>query len=193
MANKIKKISIDAFENAVNSTYEPTVVVNWNGLGVVVKRHLTLSEVARFVDICTRACYNAEDNSYAPEAKDFAVRSCIVSFYTNISLPSNLEKQYDLIYHSSIIEYIIGCIDEQQLNAITLAIDEKIDYLVDVNADFVKRQMSELVNTFENLHSKMDEFFGGISQEDMKGVVDALSGGTFDEEKLVKAYLANSK
>lgn len=82
MADKIKRISVTAFEKATESAYEPTVNVEWNGLTLVIKRHLNLAEMAKFVDVCVKACFNPDDASYSPEAKDLAIRSCIVKKIT---------------------------------------------------------------------------------------------------------------
>lgn len=193
MANKIKRISVSAFENAVKNTYEPTVTVDWNGLTLVIKRHLGLYEMAKFVDVCVKACFNPDDASYSPESKDFAIRSCIVAFYTNITLPENPAKQYELIYSSMILDAITMNVDQIQLNAIIKAIDDKVAHLASANVELVTKQMSDLYGALEGVQQQMSDMFSGVSAEDIKGVMGALSSGGFDEEKIVKAYMKNRK
>lgn len=193
MTNKIKMISVNTFEKAVNSTYQPTTVTEWNGLEIVIKKHLSLAEVAKFVDVCVKACFDSDTAAYAPEAKDAAIRSCIVAFYTNITLPESIEKQYELIYHASILDSIIPHIDQTQLKSVISAIDEKTDYLVGVNTEVINKQVNDLQNIAANIQNQMSDIFNGISIDDIKKVMSALSDKGLDEEKLVKAYMENKK
>ena len=193
MSNKIKMISVNAFEKAANSTYQPTATVEWNGLDIVIKQHLSLPEVARFVDACVKACFDSNTAAYTPEAKDAAIRSCIIAFYTNITLPESVEKQYELVYHSMILDTITPNIDQNQLNAVVRAVDEKVTYLTRMNTEIVNKQMRDLQNVAANIQNQMSDMFSGISVDDIKNVMSALSDKGLDEEKLVKAYMENKK
>lgn len=193
MADKIKRISVTAFEKATESTYEPTVNVKWNGLNLVIKKHLNLAEMAKFVDVCVKACFNPDDASYAPEAKDLAIRSCIVALYTNVALPKSIAKQYELIYHSMILDTISVNVDQTQLGAIIRAIDDKVEHLASANIEMVNKQMNDLCGALDGVQKQVSEIFGGVSADDIKGVMDVLTNGGLDEEKLVKAYMANKK
>lgn len=190
---KIKKISVNAFEKAVDSIYEPITNVEWNGLSLIIKRHLNLAEVAKFVDVCVKACFNPDDASYAPEAKDIAIRSCIVAFYTNITLPGNIAKQYELIYHSRILDVVMPNIDQTQLDAIIKAIDDKVEHLASANIEMVNKQMNDLYGALDGVQKQMSEMFNGVDADDIKNIMGALTDGGLDEEKLVKAYMANKK
>lgn len=191
MSGKIKMISADEFEKTVNDTYEPTATAEWNGLKIVVKRHLSLAEATKFVDACVNACFDSDTAVYAPEMKDAAVDSSIVAFYTNITLPESIEKQYELIYHSAILDSIKPYIDQNQLNSIICAIDKKAEYLVRVNTERVNRQISDLQNAAENIQNQLSDMFNDINIDDVKNVIGSLSEKGLDEEKLVKAYLEN--
>ncbi len=193
MTNKIKMISINAFEKAIDKTYEPTTTVNWNGLDIVIKKHLCLAEVAKFVDTCCKACFDAETHEYAPEAKDFAIRSCVMSFYTNITMPTNLERQYELIYHSMIMDVITPNIDNAQFKAIINAVEDKIAYHAELNEKLVQQQIESFQNTVKKFEKQMAEMFNGIKIDDMKNIMGALSNNKLDEEKLVEAYMKNKR
>lgn len=190
---KTKKISVNAFEKAVDSIYEPTTNVEWNGLTLVIKRHLNLAEVVKFVDVCVKACFNPDDTSYAPEAKDLAIRGCIVAFYTNVTLPDNIVKQYELIYHSRILDVVMPNIDQIQLDAIIKAIDDKVEHLASANIEFVDKQINDLLGALDGVQKQMSDIFGGIDAEDIKSIIGALTSGVIDEEKLVKAYMDSKK
>ena len=145
MADKIKKISINAFEEAVNSQYNPTEVVEWRGLKIVVKHALSLKENLTFVDSVVKSCFGKEDGAYMPEVKDFAVRSCIIEHYTNITLPSNLDKRYELLYGSDLLEAIMPNINQLQFNALMRAIESKTEYLAKSNIEASTRAINEQI------------------------------------------------
>lgn len=193
MTDKIKKITVTAFEKATKDAYEPNVNVEWNGLTLVIKRHLNLAEVAKFVDVCVKACFNLDDASYAPEAKDLAIRSCIVAFYTNVALPKNIAKQYELIYHSMILDAIMPNIDHVQLNAVIKAIDDKVEHLAAANIELVNKQMNDLYGALDAVQQQMSDMLSGVNADDIKSVINAISSGNIDEEKLVKAYMSAKK
>lgn len=193
MAEKIKRISVNAFEEAANKTYVPTVTVQWNGLDVVIRQHITLPEMARFVDVCTKACFDPDSGEYAPEAKDLAIRSCIVAFYTNIALPANLAKQYSLIYQSMILDIITTRIDQIQLNSIIRAVDDKVAHLANANITALNKQMDDLYAVVADTEKKFADLFAGISAADIERVTNAIVESKLDEEKLVTAYLEQTK
>lgn len=189
MSNKMKIISADDIEKYINDRYQHTAVAEWNGLEIVVKRHLSLAEATKFVDACVNACFDSDTAVYAPEMKDTAIGSSIVAFYTNIDLPESVEKQYELIYHSEILDSIKPYIDQNQLNSIICAVDKKVEYLVRVNTEMVNRQIRDLQSAAENIQNQLSDMFNDINIDDVKNVIGSLSEKGLDEEKLVKAYL----
>ena len=189
MADKIKKVSINAFEEAVNSQYEATQSFEWSGITIVVKRNLTLREMMSFVDSVVKNCFKEEDGAFIPEIKDFATRSCIYEYYTNITLPANIEKRYDLLYHQMLLDEIMPRIDSLQFNALIRAIEDKVAHLAQANIEAVTKQMNELYASLDNMQAQFGKMFEGIDEESISGIVNALGKGAIDEEKLAKAVL----
>lgn len=189
MAEKIKKISINKFEEAVNNSYESTHDIEYNGLTVTVKQDLSLKDMMEFVRSVVLSCFDSESSEYIPEIKDFAIRCCIFEYYTNITLPANIEKRYDIVYHSMIIDDIMRNINQVQFNAMTRAIEEKMSHLANANIEMVNREVEKLYVSFDNLQNKFATVFDGVGEEDIRNVIKAFSGGKIDEEKIVKAYL----
>ena len=191
MADKIKKISINAIEKVTKENYSPTVTVEWNGLSVVVKRHLNLSEMLVFVDGVTRSCFGADDSTYRPELKDYAVRCIAIELYTNINTPLDIHKKYDLLYSSDIWRVVLENRDPEQFCQMLSAIDKKIDNIAAANISVINKQMTDLYSSMENIQDQLKSMFDGIGAEDIKNLVGAISSSGIDEEKLMKAYIAN--
>lgn len=190
MANKPKKLSINALEKATKDNYCPTTI-EWNGLSVVIRRNLHLAEMLAFVDNVTTSCFTEPDGVYTPELKDYAIRAMGIELYTNISTPADLSKKYDLLYASDIWQVVLENIDAEQFREIVSAIDEKIKNITNANTALITKQVTDLYSAIENIQSQLSSLFGGISDNDIKNLVGAISNGGIDAEKLMKAYLEN--
>lgn len=190
MADKIKKISINAFEEAVEKEYVPTSNVEWRGLTIVVMRRLSLNAMMTFVDSVVKSCFEQDSGTYIPEVKDFAMRSCIIEHYTNISLPSNIERRYELLYRSDIFDAIMEHIDQLQFNAMIRAIEDKLSHLAQSNIDAVTKQMNELYASVEKMVERLGSEFDGIDGEQISKIVNAIADGQIDERKIVKAIIS---
>jgi len=191
MANKTKKISINALENATKENYSPATTVDWCGLGVVIKRNLTLSEMLIFVDSAVKACFSEPVGVYMPELKDYAIRAMAIELYTNLSTPSDLHKKYDLLYSSDIWHTVLSNIDKDQFNEMLTAIDAKIENIANANVSLINKQVSDLYSSIENIQTQLSSLFDGIGADDVRNLVGAIANGGIDEEKLIKAYMAN--
>lgn len=193
MANKIKKISVGSFEKAVEADCETVVNVEWRGLSVVVKHCLTLKDMLTFATSVAESCFEKETGAYMPEIKDFAVRCCIIEHYTNVSLPENIEKRYDLIYHSDLLDVVMPNIEQDQFNALIEAVDAKIAHSAQAGIEAVSKQINELYASLENMNDRLGAIFDGIDDASLGNLVAALSSGRIDESKIVKAVMDEKK
>ena len=190
---KTKKISINTFDEIVKSTYTADEVVMWHDTEITIKKTLSLKEMMTFVTGVSKSCFTVDDGTYIPEVKDFVIKSYIIDMYTNLSLPDNSEHKYNLIYCSDIIETVLQHINGQQFNEICLAIKEKVDNIAQANIEMVHRQLNELYTSFSALQDKLAGVFSGVNEDDVSKLVGAISDGKFDENKIVKAYMNQTK
>lgn len=190
MENKIKKISINALEKCVKEAAgEPIVTKEWRGINVNIKVRLGLKEMMTFVDGVVKTCFTEDDNQYTPEVLDFAIRSSVLEMYANFTLPSNIEKQYELVYGCDVYSTILEAIDRSQFDAMLRAIDEKISHIAASNIEAVTRQVNDVYASLNALEERLSAVFQGIDKDAITGLVGAMADGKFDEEKLVQAYL----
>lgn len=190
---KSKKISITAFDKIMRNTYTPVETVEWNSVEITIRKSLPLRDVLTFVDTVAKSCFNSETSEYLPEVKVFAIKCCVLEMYANFALPSNVEHKYDLVYNTNAFDTVIEHINMRQLNEIVDAISEKVDNIARANIETINKQMNDIYKAFDGLQNQFTKMFSGISSEDMSGFVQAVSEGKLDEEKLVKAYITQSK
>ena len=129
---KTQKISVNTMDEIMKRC-QNTEVVEWNGLQVVIKKTLTLEEMLCFANSVVKSCFDQGDGSYLPEVKDFAIRSNIMERYANFALPSNLDKQYDMVIRSGAVEMIMNYINFSQFSELMKAIDAKIQNTADAH------------------------------------------------------------
>lgn len=191
MANKVKKISVNALEKAIKGAYVPTVTEEWNGLNIVIKKKLNLAETMFFIDNVVSSCIIGKNGDYAPEIKNYAIRGLTIALYTNLRLPASEEKIYEVLYGNGLWELISANIAKDQFDDIMKAIDNKIEYLSYSNAAAVNQQAEELYSTIEELSQKIATLFDGVEADDVRNIVSSFANGGIDEEKLMQAYLGN--
>ena len=188
MANKIKKISINAFEKVIKEFYEPTAIMEWNGLEIIVKYQLGLNDMLSLVDAVVNSCFG-DDGRFLPEMKDFAIRNYVIEYYTNITLPSNVESRYALLYHSDINCKIMDYIDELQYNAIIKAINEKLAFNSHSIINNIVDEARDLFKSMSMLEGSLSKVVDGIDPEAIESLAKIANDGQINEENIVSAIM----
>lgn len=189
---KQKRVSISAIEKVIKENYTPTETIDWHGVEITIKHSLSLEEMMKFVSLVTNSCFS-ESGEYIPESKAFVIKNCVIESYTNIALPSNTSSRYDLIYKSDIVSIILPHIDMEQFNAISEAIDKKIENIARANVGLVNKKAVELFSSIENIQEQFSNLMSGVTAEDIARLARAISNSTLDEKKLVEAYKSEPK
>ena len=188
MSEEIKRITVEDFNNAINDVYMPVTETEWNGLTLYVKKNISFEETLDFVKYVTELCFAEDTHEYLPEARDLAIKIFLIQHYTNIDLPDSLEERNKFIYETDIVQTVLNFVNPYQFNEIIRAIDLKIDYMADANIEAINKKMDELYKSFEELSNSLETVFGGINEDSMVDLVNAIKDGRLDEGKLVEAY-----
>ena len=190
MAKKESRISINKLESVLK---ENIVVVPMRGnedVNIIIRRTLPLKDMMQFVENVVSSCVDAETASYTPEIKEFAIRSEILTTYANFNLPSNVEKQYELLYCTDVLCQVMEHINNKQLHEIELAIDARIDHEVKMIETVLAAKTNEMMLRIEAMVEQFEAAFGGINSDDFNGVVKKLSEmDSMTEESIAKAVL----
>lgn len=190
MAKKESRISINKLESVLK---ENIVVVPMRGnenVNIIIRRTLPLKDMMQFVENVVSSCVDAETASYTPEIKEFAIRSEILTTYANFNLPSNVEKQYELLYCTDVLCQVMEHINNKQLHEIEVAIDARIDHEVKMIETVLAAKTNEMMLRIEAMVEQFEAAFGGINSDDFNGVVKKLSEmDSMTEESIAKAVL----
>lgn len=188
MTNKVKKISINALEKCIER--KPEVVnVKWNSLDITVKTHLSFEEMIAFVDGVAESCFTADTKAFIPVAKDFVIGCLVIEMYSNLTLPQNVNKKYEIISGCDVVDVILEKVDKAQFDNIIKSINEKIRYLIETNIAQTTIKTNDLLYSVADIESKIGDFVSKITPDDMRALITSISNGKIDEGKLMEAYL----
>lgn len=192
MATKEKRVSVNTLEKLAKENFEDQETVQWLGVDIVIKHTIPLRDALQFTKDIVDVTF-MDDGTFVPEISDFAVKSGMVEYYSNLTLPENLEKKYELIYKTSVSDVIYEHINQRQLDEIVNAANRKIKYLCDSDVIAMRARLNQMLAMFEDASNKMQDVFSGVSKDDMQKLVGAMGSGVLDEDKIVSAYLEHSK
>ena len=188
MAKGEKKVSISAVDNIIGECFLNVVTEQWYDVEVKMRRSIPFTEVLAIVDDVVKSCFQ-RNGAYVPEVLDFAIKSNIISKYTNVSMPDNLEHRYAILYNSDLVDFVCQHINMQQLQEMVNSINRKLAYMCDTNTVSVQNRLNDLISAFETMQEKTEAMFGDVMPDDMTRLVGAIGDGALTEEKIVEAYM----
>ncbi len=194
MAKKESRISINKLEGMLNTLTASVPLPGDPNVEVKIKHNLSLNEMLQFVENVVSSCVDAESGKFYPEIMWFSIYSSVLTMYTNFNLPSNVEKQYELIYNTDAVELVMGYINRGQYEEIVDAIRGRIDHERKMMENALFGKMSDLVERMTTYAQQSDTLFGSVDSEDMSSLVRNLANiGKIDEDKLIHALIESRR
>lgn len=189
MANKnvisSKKI-VDISKKILKDTL--TQNIEWNEMSVVVKRIIPLDMMIRFVDNVVESCFQGDSREYMPEYMDFAIRSNVIAMYTNVELPKDYADQYAILYGTNLVDAVLEIVDRAQFQDMLRSADHKLENMLENKTQLLNLKIDSVATKMNELSDTIGELFSGVTQDDIKKIVPALSSVKIDEKKLMEAY-----
>lgn len=176
--------------------------VTFYDIDINVKKELGLREVLSFVRTVVDTIVEYETCEFSYNRKDYIIGIATLAFFTDLELPSDIEKQYDLVTRTDIVSMIVSHINEKQYFHILDSIDEQLRFEeqkiltqskieVQEYVEQMKTEINELVDRYESMLAFMEKSFSGIDPNTMSQLLPAISKmKSPDEKALVDAYLS---
>lgn len=169
---------------------------------VEVKSKLSLSEVIAFTESVVNSIVDHESSNVKYDIKDYIIGVNTLAFYTDLRLPKSVEKQYEILTQTDILEQIMDYIDEKQYWHILDSIDEQLRFEeAKIQNQFraetqecieqVKAEAEVVLKEVNALLVFMQEAFKGVDPEMVSKLLPKFAEmGKPDETKMVDAYLS---
>lgn len=178
---------VSEYNDQHNETVVKTLIGDVTVLGIIA------SDVATtVVKTIVGACLS-ENNDYRPDLVDAVTRMVIISAYTDVDLPDEFDDKYVFVYASGVFEAVLSSINEFQLKAIMMSVDEALKYRIRSNFNVIESALMKTNTELEKTLAQFNDMYSNITGDDVKSLVGAISRTKLNEKKLVKAITDPSK
>lgn len=187
MANKVKKVSVNQIDKIIPVDEDFEIVISdTDDVVITVRPRLDLSDSLEFVRSVVSSVVD-EDLGITYCLKDFSTKIHTLQYYTNITIPQNLDKQQKLAY-SEILNTIFHDprfkYDEYQ--SLLRSIDKQIEFEANKMQNEVRAEVRKLVEVFNGFGKAFD----GVKPEEITSLIDNFSKiQKIDEKAMVEAYM----
>ncbi len=188
--DEMKRITIENMAEVISDRFPNEQHISYYGNDLVVLRVIPFYAVKALVTSISDACFDKDTGEYIPENRDFATRLCIVGAYTNVDVPEDTESQYAMLYGSDLIDHVYAAISNDQLDTIIRSVTERCKDRSDARAAAMEREFNSFMDSANQFLNSIAGLFDGVSQDDLKKMISAIGEGGIDEEKIVKAVVA---
>lgn len=187
MAKNAKRISVNAYETVMNERYPNVTTADWFGNEVHIKKNISMEESLAFVSEIVDVCYN-DSYGYLPEVFDFAVRMGILETYANFTMPKDTKKQYDFVYATNAVDFVMEYINRDQLRVLVEAANKKLDMRRESGIAEIREDLANAVARIDQIGDQMHGLFDGITEESLEAIKEIYSNGEIDVDKIVASY-----
>lgn len=119
--NTDRRVDLTGFP--VNDSPTP---VNWRGkvfhVWPLIERAMVSDTISEIISLC----YNDRDGVMIPENADYAYRCCMINNYTDLTLPSDDDELYRLIYATDIYDTVMKHVNRAQADIIRKVVDTTV-------------------------------------------------------------------
>lgn len=189
MVKKVNRISVTKFEKVVSK--DNVVVIPLDGVedtNIEITKSISLQNMIEFVENVAESCVDMESGEFTPQVRDFAIKRELLTKYANFTMPNNIEKQYDFIYGSTVVDIVIQNINQLQFQEIISSIDRKIKFMLDCVTSISASNTVKLLNKLDSIAEQNTAMFDSLQGEDISTVFSNINAiANMDEEKLARA------
>jgi len=195
MVKKVNRISVAKFEKVISKDNIVTIPLDGvEDVNIEITKSISLQNMIEFVENVAESCVDMESGEYTPQVRDFAIKRELLTKYANFTMPNNIEKQYEFIYGSNVVDVVIQNINQLQFQEIISSIDRKIKFMLDCITSISASNTTKLLTQLETIVEQGSAMFGAFGEQ---GIVDTIkdisSIAKLDETKLAKAVHTLSK
>lgn len=189
MVKKVNRISVAKFEKAVSK--DNVVFIPLDGVedvDIEVTKTISLQSMIEFVENVAESCVDMDSGEYTPQVRDFAIKRELLTKYANFTMPNNIEKQYEFIYGSNVVDVVLQNINQLQFQEIVSSIDRKVKFMLDCVTSISASNTVKLLNKLDSIAEQNTAMFDSLQGEDIASVFSNINAiANMDEEKLARA------
>lgn len=149
-------------------------------LVVKVNKQISLNERIQMVKEIYNMVFDESDNkkyvgieSYHPELMDFAKRCAVITYFTDIELPDNLEDISDLVLNTPIFDDVMKYVGQT-----AVFIFDEANEMVNARKQSIlaNRNFNALVEKINYVIDSLAEKFKDVDVKELQGVISQFKG-----------------
>lgn len=192
----MKKIGSKALNKVLKDGFcDSATIVNWYDLDIECKKFLCFDDAISFSNHICDLCF-LESGEYVPEMFDFALRSCVVEYYTNVSLPNNIDKRYEIVYGTDLYYTIYNKVDFAQLDELINCAFKRVSRRLELDKEDIKNRLNVLIEKFDDIADEISSVYENVDSDTMNSIANVAANlENMTEESVIRAYakeLANT-
>lgn len=196
-----KQVSVNATDKLVTPSLPFTITygAGEDAISIEVKPRLSLMESATFVNSIAAGIINEEKGTVTYGWKEFVIRINTLELYTNLRLPADFDKKYDLVFSTDIIDRIFlePEFKMDDYKSLLFAAEDQISFEVEkmlsqfksetqAMIDHINTEGEQIINTF----AEFGKAFKDVTPEQIAAIIPKISEmGKLDERSLASAVL----
>lgn len=122
----VRKLTENDLKRVVGISGKQYKTVQWHTSELVIKQILTVEEYMATVNNILHDCKAPNSDDVAVELIDFAIKANIISAYSFVELPKDINSMYYIVYASDLYETVLSQANKKQIESI---IDSVMLYL----------------------------------------------------------------
>ena len=190
----MKNVSITKWETLACPNTIEAPIDGLESVKMSVKYALSLEEMLQFVEDVVSSCVDMESGEYRPEILDFAIKAETITMYTNFNTPTDTGKFYDLIYHTNVVEQVVGLVNHDQYRELKMAINDKIAHLVLMMESQNAMKAEEVLNRVNAVSEQLEAVFSGIDFNEVNSALGSIHKiSNLSEREIASAVLSEVK
>lgn len=161
------RVSVGTFERYYEATQKSPKHITFgdgdNAFDVAVVPILGMQESIDF----TRAFVNTvfqNDGSYYAALQEFALRHATLVFYTNMTMPNDASKEFDLLMGTDVYDRVVELIDSNHYSIIVKAALEQLDYEYDLRMSDTRTSVDNAVSEMKRLAQNYETFMDSVQK-----------------------------
>ena len=161
-----------------------------DGVIITVKRTLPLEDAVKLIEYVANSVVDGDSGEYSPEIFEFAFRSGVIKYFTDIELPDEIGEQYMFLFDTDVYSLVTEVINHEQFESIVDAVHDKVDFTLDIISSTAIMKVTDLINAVNTMVVEAGKTFDGLSGEDIKKFVTNIGNiGELDEAAVAKEVL----
>ena len=113
----------------------------------------------------------------------------IIKYYTNITLPEDVNEIYNIFVGTNLNEFVINKINANQYADISKSIDLKIKYNIGIINNKLMAQIQDIVNKINNITTDMENAISDIDEDEMKRFLKNMEQKDITTSDIVKEII----